>query len=224
MKRNLKSVGLTLVAILAVSGMAASSAQAQGKFTWAAGTTKLVTRQNLGVNPETGFQQWQTTNGNIQCEEVEEEAPVTGTEATEITAENIHYQNAGKVDQCTGPGGTAPKIEFNGCDYLYTLGQTIGETGMETTGQTHIKCPTGKQITFTSALCQFHIPAQSPGGHIIYHTVTGAPNDVTKQFTLTGIIYQGTGICTSGTNGTYSGNYTVKGFNASGVQQSIEVH
>jgi hypothetical protein len=46
--------------------------------------------------------------------------------------------------------------------------------------------------------------------------------------TITGIVYQGTGLCTSGTTGTYTGNSIIKGYNGTthdaAHQTSIGVH
>jgi hypothetical protein len=225
MTRNLKRLGLALAAISALSAAIASGAQAAGVLTWTSGTTKLTAQQdNEGGSQTTGLQQWTTTNGNEQCGEVSGEAAVTGTEATEATLQSIVYQNAGKTSQCTGPFGEAVVTGSNGCDYLFTVGQTIGETGMEATGQTHIKCPAGKQFGTTSSLCSFLIPEQTPqGGHVIFHTITGSPSYVTLEVTLTGITYGGGSLCSSGTNGTFKGNIVIKGFNANGEQQSVEV-
>jgi len=236
MIRNLKALGLALIAVFAMSALMASAAQAQGKFTVEAGTQELTGTQDdeEGQNTATGLQVFETTSGKVQCDEVHGQVLSGKFNETEVTAQNIHYQNNGKVDQCSGPFSTSPKIEFNGCDYTFTVGETIGETGMETTSnQVHIKCPVGKQITITAPFCQIHVPEQTiqmtaAGDHVVFHTITGTPDDVTVDAHVTGIHYQGTELCSSGTAGVYDGNVTVKGYKStthdSQQQTNIEVH
>ena len=226
MTRNLKALGLALVAIFAMSAIASSAAQATpGIFTWTAGTTKLTAEQDAVG----GLQKFTTSNGNVECNEVHGEATVAGTESAEVTAQNIKYQNSGSAE-CNGPFGTHPKIEFNSCDYLFTAGETIGTTGMETTGQAHIKCATaGQQIVINASVCTIKVAEQTPtGGHVIFKTITGTKNHVTIEATVTGITYTASGLCTGGNNGTYTGNVTVKGYkqtpHEAAQQTSIEVH
>jgi len=230
MIRTFKALGLALVAVFAMSALMASAAQAQGVFTNTEATTLTGTQDDEGgTNTATGLQTFTTTAGSVTCDEVHATASglVANSSLTEITAHEISYNNTGKTT-CTGPFSTSPKIEFGECHYLFTVGQTIGQTGMETTGTAHIVCPTGKQITITAPFCQIHVPAQSPGGHLIYKTVTGSPNDVTIEATVTGIQYQGTELCSSGTTGQYKGNVTVKGYKATphNAEQltAVEVH
>jgi hypothetical protein len=201
MARNLKIIGLALAAVFAMSAVAASAAQAT--FTWDNGT------QTLTVEAD-GKQTFTTTSGAIQCQGLSGQSAVAGTAATEVTAQNFAYAS------CIGPFGEPAQVVFGQCDYLFTAGQTLGGKETELTGQAHIKCVNGGQITITGlgGFCQMHVGQQAPGGHVIYRTVAGFPQDVTLEATVTGIVYQGTGLCSSASTGQYAGNVTIKGYKA----------
>jgi|GEM_PF-641196 len=216
MGSRLKLAGLALSLCCMYSGLVIPAAgAAAGNFHWTASTTKLTAKQDdeEGKNTETGLQVLGTTSGSVECDEASGEASVTGTEASEVTIQGLKYNNTGK-ETCAGPFSTSPKVEFNGCDYRFAAGEVIGETGMETKGPTTIECPEGKQITVTAPFCQIHIPAQTPEGHVVYHTITPAEGKhyVTAEATLTGIKYQGTELCSGGTGGQYKGNFVLKGY------------
>jgi len=230
MIRTFKALGLALVAIFAMSALVASAAQAQGVLTNTEATELTLTQDDEGgTNTATGLQTFATTSGSFTCDEFHAEATglSSNSSLTEITFQNIKTNNVGK-STCTGPFSTSPTFEFNGCDYLFTIGVTIGTTGMETTGAIHLVCPVGKQITTTAPFCQTHFPAQSVGGHLVFKTITGAPDDITIEATLTGIQYQGTELCSSGSDGQYKGNFTVKGYKSAphNAEQltAVEVH
>jgi hypothetical protein len=208
MIHKLKALGLALVAVLAMSAMGASAAQAAGAFTWDSGTQELTGERDGAAGSATATQQFTTTSGAIDCQEGSGKATVTGTEAVEVTTQNI------AVSGCTGPFGEQVQVNFGQCDFLATAGQTVGANEAELTGTVHIKCLNSGQITIQGlgGFCQMHIGQQSPSGHVIGHTIAGPPSTVTGEATVTGIVYQGTGLCTSGTTGTYSGNGIVKGY------------
>jgi len=227
MIRKLKALGLALFAVLAMSAVAASASQAAGVFTWESGTQilKAESDEEAGGGTATGKQVFTTQSGSVECDTVEGQAAVSGTEATEITSQSISYHNHGKTT-CTGPGGTSPTIEFGNCDYKFTAGQTIDE--MQTTGSAHIECTSGT-IVINAPLCQIKVKAQKPtGGHVIYHTITAAKNYVTMEATVSEIHSVAQGFfCEKGTttNGQYKGNVIVKGYKSDGVTQTnVEVH
>jgi hypothetical protein len=184
--------------------------------------------QDPTVTPK---QIWSLTPGTVNCNEVTGSATITSgsTEEEEVPLSSITYSNSGSADTCPGPFGTEPKIEMNGCNYRYTAGVTIGTTGMETTGTTHIVCPAGQQIVIKAPGCTIKVPTQTPtGGHVIYRTITTTPqNHVTLEATLTGITYSTSGLLcgthADETNGTYTGNVTFKAFDSTGTQTNLEV-
>ncbi len=227
MIRKLKVLGLAVVAVMAVSAVTAAASQAAGTFTWASGTTKLDATQDA-ASP---LQVFKVNAGTTECNEVHGTANVTGTASTEVLSASVTYQNSGSADTCPGTFGTVT-VNMNLCNYRFTAGETIGTSGMETTSAaTHIVCPAGKKITVSAGgICTIEIGTQTiSGGHTVYKTITGTPNDVTAEVTVEKIAYSQSGFfCPGGTgsftNGTYKGNITITGTNSSGVQTSVEVH
>jgi hypothetical protein len=194
MKRNLKALGLALVATLALAAIAATGSSAEeGKEAsfWAAeGAVKIDATGD-------GTQIFNTEIGSLQCHQTgpEGETSVHGTakykeETKELTSENIEYTN------CTAPGpfGTnfPVTVDMNGCDFKFTAGTytkeiTTGSDGSD--GSVHIECPDEKEITITifkassepphpepDRRCTIHIPEQSPKGTVTFHNTTG-PHD-----------------------------------------------
>jgi hypothetical protein len=193
MKRNLKALGLALVATLALAAIAATGSSAEeGKAAsfWAAeGATQIDATGD-------GTQEFQTSIGNLQCHDpAGEDTSLHGTakyteETKSLTGENIEYTN------CTAPGpfGTnfPATVHMNGCHFTFTAGTytkeiTTGSDGSD--GSVHIECPDEKEITITifkassepphpeaDRRCTIHIPEQSPKGTVTFHNTTG-PHD-----------------------------------------------
>jgi len=227
MTRNLKALGLALLAIFALSAIAASGAQATaGVFTWESGTQHLTVEHDAeGGNPATGSQKFTTFVGQVQCQEMSGKVGVSGTESQEMTMQGVSFHNSGST-KCSGPLSSQPTFEMGNCDYKFTAGQTIDE--MQTTGSAHIECTSGT-IVINAPLCQIKVKAQKPtGGHVIYHTITAAKNYVTMEATVSEIHSVAQGFfCEKGTttNGQYKGNVIVKGYKSDGVTQTnVEVH
>ena len=235
--RNLKTLGLALVAVFAMSAMVASAAQAEaGQFTW---TNTTSTLDATGENAH----KFTVAAGTIECNETSGSAaeitsgmPIEGTtSAPEVTTEAITFQDSrgGGADKCWEPTlGVGVEVAMNGCDFQFTAGTTI--TSTETTGNAHIVCPgTNKIEVKVGSVCTIDVKAQSPAGHIIYKTIgSGATTEVTAEATVSGIHYVQTGgFCpgngfrseTTFTNGTYTGNLKIKGTDTSHAQQPISV-
>jgi hypothetical protein len=191
MKRNLKALGLALVAALALSAAAVTVAPAEegneADFWAAEGAVKI------DVTSE-GTQLFESAIGNWQCHDEGPDGESAGhgtakyTEETKsLTSEHVEYTN------CTAPGpfGTnfPVTVDMNGCDFLFTAGTytkeiTTGSDGSD--GSVHIECPDGKEITRTifkassvpphsgdDLRCTIHIPEQSPKGTATFHNATG---------------------------------------------------
>jgi hypothetical protein len=230
MTRYIKALGLALVAVFAMTAVMASAAHAaQGKFTPTESKQLTASQDDAGgQNTATGLQSFKTTSGTVSCDEVSGTALVTpGSQPVEVTAEKIKYNDTG-LTTCKGPFSTKPTIEFKTCDYLFTAGETLGTSDL--TVQPHIVCQGTDQITISAPFCQIHVPKQSPKGHIIFKNVAGinGKTHITGEATVSEIKYQGTELCSSGTDGTYTGNITVKGYKAephnATQEESIHVH
>ncbi len=181
--RNLKILGLMLVA---VGALAATTASADD-FTSENKPTLLTGNQD-----QTHF--FKTTAATGFCETIKYTGTLNKLETQEMTLEPVY-------EKCTW-GGFPTEIDLNGCDYMFRIGAA-------TTGTTDIVCPPEKEITVTvnpSAIrCIIHIKPQNGIGVVTYKNNNGAgPNrEITAELKLGKIAYThtaGTGIgkCTNG--------------------------
>jgi hypothetical protein len=227
MTRNLKALGLALVAVFAMSAVAASSAPAL-HFTGGTGITKVDGAQ-VGLNVF-------TANGSpIECEEATFSGTVVATTTTEqtITPTYNKCRFASKTVNTT--------VDMNGCAFILTI-----PNAANVNNPVHVECPTGtgtithngvantKVIIVTiPGLCEFTIPEQTPTtGGVKYEAGTsGGKKDVTVNASITGIHYTTHGNCQilSGkatdftwSDGTYNGKITFTGTNGAGGAVDIE--
>ena len=227
MIRNLKALGLALVAVFAMSAVAASAAHATAaSFSWDSGTAKLT--GTAATVAEGGTQKFTITGGALwtSCDTVYATAEVTGTSASSITTTggitytNTAEENAGEKHTCTNSVGGKVNVSTTDCNYRFNAGETV--TASSSKGNVDIVCPAGSAgITVNSpGLCLIHIFAQNGIGPVNYSTMAGPPEDVTIEPAVTNITYTHTGLCGNATkaDGTYTGKVTVKAENASGTQ------
>lgn len=243
MNRNLKALGLALIAVFAMSGLAASAAQAtNGAFQFEAGTTKL-TAEAYPTDPSQVFGVLED-KFTFTCNELSGRS--TSFSSMEVTAENIVFSDTGltpTTDKCTA-GLVNATVEMHGCDLRFTPGTTVtGNPGEPVTGTTEgtadIICPAGGEITIIAeAGCAVHIPEQTGVGPVYFHTVeTGTKEEITVEAKINhvpvslhnhGFKYKGTGFaCNTGgaykEDGSYTGKVTVKGDDINGNQTNITV-
>ena len=183
MKRNLKALGLALVAAFAISSLVASAAQAtsQGKFT-AAKYPAVFT----GSQDATATNAFTITAGNGQttCKIATYEGTLTEA-STKITV-TPHYT------ECTS-SGLAATIHLNGCHYIFEAG-TWTQADNVTHGSAQIVCPAGKQIQITAGPCIVDVyPQTVPNGGVTFTNLpigggTNAPY-VVAHVALKGIEY-----------------------------------
>lgn len=218
MIRKFKAIGLAFVAVFAMSALVASAAQAApGNFRWQ--EEGVVIKANQEPLPA-GSQKFVTTAGTVTCDTVTgETAALTGTTAASITTKQIEYSHTGKTEnKCTGPLGTEPKIEMNGCQYRFNAGNTVGEASKgETEGTVDILGCTGGENSITvngGGLCTVHIPEQNGVGPVKYRTINpSGVEQVTIEPLVTNIKYRHTGLCGNGeaANGQYTGTVVAFG-------------
>lgn len=126
-----------------------------------------------------------------------------------------------ELGSCAWINGFVVGWATNGCKYRFHAGPgselkgTVDITGCE------------KPMTMSSAGCTITIPNQSGLGPVTYKNVAGSPKTVTAIAALTSITYTRSGVCGAGSagtysNGTYSGEWTVKGL-LSGIPVGVEV-
>jgi hypothetical protein len=175
MTRNLKALGLALIAALALSAVAASGASAEYKFTSGAGTTNTIV-----TGEQTTTHEFVTGGQGFKC-------TVAKFEGTQATATTTTATITPTYENCTY-GATRPiDITMNGCTYLFT-----GATNAEKHGIVHIKCPAGKvieaHITEPAGTnkCTLTIAEQTATGGVTYtNNLKPVPDDVTIHTTMT---------------------------------------
>jgi hypothetical protein len=214
MTRNLKALGLALLAVFAMSAVAASGASAaEDVFTSSEEVTDLTghgagavfqyTEGKLGVTCET-----ETYNGTIE-----------GAAVNEITVHPVYEGH------CTA-GPFEATITTDGCNYIIS-----GDTDENGHAGVEIECDEGKEITVDTA-CTIHIPPQTPtGGGVSFANGVSGQDDVTVNATVTGIHSTVTHsfACTLGgiapgthTGGTYEGSVTVKGYKHESAHEAAD--
>jgi len=223
MARNLKTLGLSLVAVFAMSALVASAAQAAAHFGWEAGAKKFTTTNDPTAGAGGNQVITLTKSGlSFTCNEIKGEGNLEGAEnkSTTWTTTSITYNHteagSGNEDKCKGPLGTTPKIEMNGCNKKLEATETTvpGDTS-QITADMYIVCPAGKTIVFNSGgLCTVTIGSQGPLKHVILTNAnTTGKEEVTGHATITEeIVESHSGLCGSATNlkdGSYTGKFTV---------------
>lgn len=224
---KLKSLAAALVAILAMSAVAASGAQAtEGVFEWSPEATKFKTTQD----PVEPLQALSTTGGALQsqCNEVHAAGTLpAATTATTLETSQITYNHTEAVneDSCKLGGVVFHKFQMNGCNYRFHSGETLGAG--EITATMDIVCPAGKEIeTSGGLLCSLRVPPQTGLKHVIFRNEGTTPETVTGETTVTGLRYTHTGACGDGKaheDGIYAGKFTTTAENNAGVQKGITV-
>ncbi len=223
MIRNLKAMGLALVAVFAISALTASAAlAATDVFTTADTNPVLLT----GVGHDHVF----TTGGTkFECTT----SKFAGTAQNKATTATVDPEYSGKIGQtphnndgsvaaeCNSSIGTVT-VHMNGCHYTLTGNTTGSDSGTDAT--VWIACPEKEEIKITSSTgAVIAIPSQTPTtGGVTYTNVGNHPGgeSMAVKATVTGITYTCSpaftcglaGLPTEGNNANYTGNVTVTGY------------
>jgi hypothetical protein len=198
--RNLKTLGLAIVAALALSGLVASSAQAE--FTLGTGGTH-VTATQIGQPVIT------ITVGETKCKSADATATASGT-VTDLTFENPTFS------ECESLGRPADITAVGNCKLTLT-----------TTGESHL-CPTGGFIKITvtkepgMSLCTIKVLPGTLNGIAFDNSVVGVnPMDIKVTVAANNVTYITEGSTKCGeinkelTCGTLNGEFTLQATNAS---------
>ena len=242
MIRNLKALGLALVAVLAMSAVAASTASAgvtTGKIT-SDGPVTL-----HGVEDGTNFFEYPGEADRVECtgstftghSVLTHEQTTAGSKhqliasgSTEVTI-TPHYNNA----HCTAGTHTAT-VTMNGCDYRF-YDFTTTAVADQYSYLTDIVCPPNKDIEvhiyFTThnsfIACSLTIKAQTGITGLLATNETDAGGNTTGTVTLTGksenIKASKSGLCGSGetTAAKYEVNVTASGKDSKGKATPITI-
>jgi len=220
MTRNLKALGLALVAVFAFSAMAASSASAVTDHI----TVGSVPATLTGTGSDNVFKITNATPLSVECTTARFHATVSSLGVTSVTAtaeyEGRINQTPHTVDCDSGLGQVT--VNMNGCDYDLT-GETTGLDNGSADATVSITCSGTNEIVVedTTHLCKIKIPAQTPtsGGVVYTNEGAGSSKDIKVTATVTGITYttEGSGCKLAGlaaeaNNADYTGNVTVKAF------------
>jgi hypothetical protein len=252
MTPNLKTLGLTLCAVLALSaiGVSAASAHVFESDAPAGAEVHLTAKQDVNGTTKNnhgeelkGAQEFQTTTGDrtLRCKEVAAKAtPKPPTE--EITVTNVEYKSCGVWETKEGITKEVAKtfVEFTSCDYLFkgATENTAGPVGtLGEHAKVKIKCNTPGEHAHIKAtelkLTCITIPEQEVGGiryfkdpkdekKIVIHATTHG----IKSTTTNSIACPNEGVAVHDDltkGGTYTGEITVEGFKDAEHKEPTEI-
>lgn len=238
MNKKLKLLGAMVGAVLAMSAVLASAAQAEtGALTTPVYPSIVTGQQQGGPTFDIGDPWFQT----ITCQS-NLDATLFGP--TDPVTFKPTYNNC-----VSDPAQTPVTITMNGCDYTvgFTKPGTTGTPFTTGTMQAWINCPAGQQIEIhvykdafdhaaNLSTCTYDIGPQGPVPAGIYHnTMVGIPDvdaTINAKFTATSTIGAGFAPCggdpiTQHLPITLTGNYTLRAFDdlngVEGAQIPIDV-
>ncbi|MFL5834486.1 MAG: hypothetical protein ACJ76B_10990 [Solirubrobacterales bacterium] len=205
MIRNLKILGLALVALLAMSALA-STASAQ--FESEAESTNLTASSNA-------MQKIAFSEGGIaiECTTLK----VSGTQAGKA---NATVTIAPVYSNCETFLGAATSFNTNGCKFVFHLLKG------STSGTTDIECEAGKAMEFIiGSICRYTIGTQTGLGSLSFkNTGSGTTREIIVEQNLKGITSTRTTndfFCPAGgSTGNLTGNWSMTGENAAGTSHT----
>lgn len=219
MIRNLKALGLALVAMFAMSAMASSTASAQTTDLLTSGINKTFL---TGTSHDNAFKITSPAT-EFKCTTAKFSGEIDKATVSEATVKASYNGTTNIVPHTTHCSSSVGQVtvDMNSCDYLLT-GKTDGKHNnvSNTHAQVHIVCGTaGDHIVITSGLCTVRVPAHTPTEGGVTFTTEGTPSTVKMNITVTGVTYTAHGgfcglggISTHGNNADYSGTVVVKGY------------
>jgi hypothetical protein len=205
MIRNLKAMGLALVAVFAMSAMAASGAQAEQSYhTSATPTTLSGTANSTIILHFPG-------GGSVECTNASFPGTVVGTAVSEIRVTPV-------FTGCVGFGFATTDVSTINCHFLFT---TPTATGSTSHAAVHIEC-TGVFIIITptffgASLCTVEVGSQTPGGVVDFENKSSSAvppvpeSHILLTSTLTGISHTGGCGASAAADATFTGSITLKG-------------
>jgi hypothetical protein len=212
MSSKIKALGLALVAVFAMSALAASAAQAQNP------AADVTCGEEGDGNPCTikaeehpgeGTQVFKTSVGNISCDEFDATGTAPhGEPASELTLTEVEYNSCNF-------GGLAAEVDFDDCHYTLHDGETT-EEGVATS-EVDVSETQGKEcsITITAFTCTVTVGPQNNLSSITLKEVeAGGNEEITGEANVEGIAYSYSGFCGSGSkaDGVYEGKFTARAF------------
>jgi len=163
MIRKFKTLGLAMVAVLAMSAFVASAAQAQYTASSYPTTAKATS--------EVGNDVFTTEGGTVECKS---EFSGTLSEASSTLTVTPHYTN------CKAFGFATATVTMNECNYIFH--RVTGESSEVT-----VNCPAGKVITVVAGNCEATIGTQA--GKLSSVATSNSGSHVNAQANVTKIAY-----------------------------------
>lgn len=194
MRGKFKTLGIGLIAVLAISGAAASTAQA-GQFT-AENYPATITGTQL-----TGHKFSFANNYSVTCASAAFHGQLP--EAVERLTVGARYE------ECESNAGDPVTIQMTGCDYGFEVAETLGEN--EVDGRLWIKCPDGAGIDFEDEVtgCKVKILPQNALTTLKYTNNVGA-GDFVVDINVFAINYVENELCPGGAGMFFAGQYKGK--------------
>jgi hypothetical protein len=199
MIRNLKVLGLAVVAVLALSAVMASAAMAVPSF-----TASTYPAQITGSNTK-GSEVFKTEGGNVEC--------------------NSHFlshaQNAAsstltvtpKYTSCDAFGFLEATVNTESCSYVFHATEQVSGPHVVYKHHVDVECPVGQSIKVIAGTCRAEITTQTGLTSVKTTNITeGGVGKVTVQPEVKGITYHVTQdgfLCPFGGTGLkHDGEYT----------------
>ncbi|HEX8752684.1 MAG TPA: hypothetical protein VF731_04630 [Solirubrobacterales bacterium] len=207
MTNEIKALGVTVVALLALAASAGTASAAPSfhletapaTFTGESGTLELLTEEGTTSCKLTAFRG--TTNG--------------------IVAASIEL--APEYRECLMFGFIGATINPEECKYRLDL----VEGSSPATAAVSVVCPSGQSIRETNPICTVTIGTQTGLHHVVFtNNSSKTTRDLKASVTVEGITYTASSGCSSpGTfnNATWRGEITLRADNSSGAQQGLWV-
>lgn len=221
MMRNLKALGLGVVAVLAMGALLASSAlSSDANYTGGHFTNDASDGHVFLTGTEAGTHRTALhyLGQSITCTGITYSGTVDQATETEVTIE-ANYPECWSGEP-THPGAPNATVHMNGCDYLFTVRQTNASTKHS---PVHLKCPKDKKATVITPNCTITFGEQEIKTAVVYKTIVeNNKHAITAEITATEIKLEKHGLCEflspfgtgphSGANGgTLTGSVTLTG-------------
>jgi hypothetical protein len=234
MTRNLKALGLALLAVFALGAVAASAASAEGTDVKTDHFTSeeepwVITGEKAGTEEENFFGIKKIAALKVQCKKVTYAGTVGAKAVTTVTVVPTYFECSSNL----GSAKVTNEVKENKACAFELTGTTdehfnTEETKKETHATVNLECATERVITLETGGCTFFFGSVSGGnpvnqgllGVTYTNEGSGPTKDVKVDITVDKIHYttdnafacQLAGIPETGTDGFLTGKATVKGF------------
>lgn len=202
MDRKLRLLALVFSALMTMSGVAASTAFAEGELFNSTVEPTTLTGSSIGS------QDFEISIGLFECKQVSFKSTMAKKTASEVKVVPTYTE----CERIVGMEKAPARVTMTSCYYVFTSSIPAGKKQ----APIHIECATAgdgidlEYETLGKWRPCVDIPAQTPTGGTTY-AANGNHLDVTAA--VTGTAYSLTGLCGGGvgTGAAYSGKITVKG-------------